>query len=111
MRIGKYVFDEIDTMKREKLDALKEAVRIRNIQLTKQEIFLEEVKNLIQRGKENGYQLVFTTDNIQANLSCDNNLNALKVEDKEEWSDPFFFLCKNQIHLTTRPERKLVISN
>ena len=85
MRIGEYLFEDVDFMEEEELDALEEAINIRRNQIALRLRFLEKVKGLIEEMKSEGYQLVFSNNDLWVNLSCGDNTNHLKVEDKEDW--------------------------
>lgn len=85
MRIGKYLFENVDFMEEEELDALAEAISLRKAHIEKQKMYLNKIKILIEKMKNDNFQLVFSDDNLWANLSCENNLEKLHVEDKEDW--------------------------
>ena len=85
MRIGKYLFENVDFMEEEELDALAEAVSLRKEHIEKRNMYLNKIKILIEKMKNDGFQLVFSNDDLWANLSCENNLKSLHVEDKEDW--------------------------
>ena len=85
MRIGKYIFENVDWMEAEELEALQEAVNLRREHLAGRERFLEEVKELIKAGYEQGYRLTLPGDGFWADLSSDTNMEKLKVEDTAGW--------------------------
>ena len=85
MRIGKYLFENVDFMEEEELDALAEAVNLRKEHIEKRKMYLNKIKILIEKMKNDGYQLVFSNDDLWVNLSCENNLKNICLEDKEDW--------------------------
>ena len=85
MRIGKYLFENVDFMEEEELDALAEAVNLRKEHIEKRKMYLNKIKILIEKMKNDGYQLVFSNDALWVNLSCENNLKNICLEDKEDW--------------------------
>ena len=85
MRIGKYLFENVDFMEEEELDALAEAVSLRKAHIEKRNMYLNKIKILVEKMKNDGYQLVFSNDDLWVNLSCENNLKNLQIEDKEDW--------------------------
>lgn len=85
MRIGKYLFEDVDFMEEEELDALAEAVNLRKEHIEKRNMYLNKIKILIEKMKSDGYQLVFSNDDLWVNLSCEHNLKNLQIEDKEDW--------------------------